>query len=138
MSGDSLKKHLIQTVFFQLLKIEEGLWWSGGGGELYLGNHPARSFIHGRIKSQDYSKILLDQIHRMVAELLPEGNTIFQDDNAPIHIAKIVSEWYELELQTVFAEECTKIPLKTIQTLYELIPRRDQAVITAKSGSTQY
>ena len=136
--------------------------------------------LHGRIKSQDYLKILSDQIHPMVVELFPEGNTNFQDDNAPIHTAKIVSEcheehssevehliwppqspdlniiedlWFILEkqvrsrypppsslkeLETVLAEEWTKISLETIQTLYEPIPRRIQAVITAKGGPTPY
>ena len=31
----------------------------------------------------------------MVAELFTEGNAIFQDDNAPIHTAKIVSKSQE-------------------------------------------
>ena len=38
---DSLKKHLIQTVFFRLLNMEEALWWSGCGSyswKIYLPN----------------------------------------------------------------------------------------------------
>ena len=31
----------------------------------------------------------------MVAERFPEGNAIFQDDNASIPTAKIASEWHE-------------------------------------------
>ena len=31
----------------------------------------------------------------MVAELFPQGNKIFQNDNTPIQSAKIVSEWHE-------------------------------------------
>ena len=27
--------------------------------------------------------------------MFPEGNTIFQDDNGPIHTARIVKEWHE-------------------------------------------
>ena len=51
--------------------------------------------LHGRINSQDYLSILSDQMHPMVAELFPEGNAIFQDDNAPLHTAKFVTEWHE-------------------------------------------
>ena len=29
----------------------------------------------------------------MVQKFFSEGNTIFQDDNAPIHKAKVVTEW---------------------------------------------
>ena len=41
--GDGLKKHLIQTVFFQLIGMEEALWRSALG--LYLGNLPAQWFL---------------------------------------------------------------------------------------------
>ena len=30
----------------------------------------------------------------MVQALFPEGDAIFQDDNAPIHTARIVKEWH--------------------------------------------
>ena len=89
--GDSLKKHLIQTVFFQLLNMKVALWWSGGGAISWKSANQIVS-LHGRIKSQDYLKILTDQIYPMVTELFPEGNAIFQDDNASINTAKIVSE----------------------------------------------
>ena len=90
--GDSLKKHLIQTVFFQLLNMEEVLWWS------WKSVGPMVS-LHGMIKSQDNLKSLSDQIHPMVAEPFREGNTIFQDDNASIHTAKIVYEEYSIEVE---------------------------------------
>lgn len=136
--------------------------------------------LHGRITSHDYIKILSDQIHPMVQELFTEGNAVFQDDNAPIHTARIVSEWHDehseevehliwppqspdlniiehlwsilekqlrsrypppsslTELETALHEEWAKIPLETIQTLYESIPRRIEAVIAAKGGPTPY
>ena len=31
----------------------------------------------------------------MILELFLEGNAIFQDDNAPIHTAKVISEWHD-------------------------------------------
>lgn len=68
--------------------IEKG----GGIGSISLKPAKPRVSLHGRIKSQNYLKILSNQIHPMFVELFPEGNAIFQDDNAPIDTAKIVSE----------------------------------------------
>ena len=47
---------------------------------------------HGRINSRDYLGILSDQVHPMDRELFPDGDAIFQDDNAPIHTARIVKK----------------------------------------------
>lgn len=51
--------------------------------------------LHGRINSKDYLNILGDQVHPMCQTLFPEGDAIFQDDNAPIHTARIVKNWHE-------------------------------------------
>ena len=51
--------------------------------------------LHGKINSRDYLQVLSDQVHPMVQALFPDGNAIFQDDNAPIHTARIVKEWHE-------------------------------------------
>lgn len=31
----------------------------------------------------------------MMRSIFPEGNGVFQDDNAPIHTAKSIKKWYE-------------------------------------------
>ena len=49
---------------------------------------------HGRINRRDYLQILSDQVHPMAQALFPEGNSIFQNDDAPIHTARIVKEWH--------------------------------------------
>ena len=51
--------------------------------------------LHGRINKREYLEILSNQVHPMVQVMFHEGNTIFQDDNAPIHRARIVKEWHE-------------------------------------------
>ena len=51
--------------------------------------------LQGKINSRHYLQILSDQVHPMVQVLFPNGNAIFQDDNAPIHTARIVKEWHE-------------------------------------------
>ena len=48
-------------------------------------------FLYGRINSRDYLQILSDKINLMDQALFLEGNTIFQDDNAPIHTASCMA-----------------------------------------------
>ena len=36
-------------------------------------------------------RIWVHRLHPMVRKFFPEGNTIFQDDNAPTHKAKVVT-----------------------------------------------
>jgi hypothetical protein len=42
------------------------------------------------------------------------------------------------QLEHVLQEEWPKIPLETVQNLYESISRRTAAVLKAKDGPTQY
>jgi hypothetical protein len=42
------------------------------------------------------------------------------------------------QLENVLSEEWYKIPLETVQNLYESIPRRIAAVLKAKGGLTPY
>ena len=51
--------------------------------------------LHRSINTRDYLKILSDQVHLIAQAPFPEENTILKDDNAPIHIARIVKEWHE-------------------------------------------
>lgn len=116
----------------------------------------------------------------MMEMRFPGGEGIFQDDNAPIHTAKVIRAWFDdhksqfkhlewpaqspdlniiepvwstlearvrsvypppsslKELERVLIEEWFKIPVETIQKLYESIPRRIEAVIKADGGPTRY
>jgi hypothetical protein len=42
------------------------------------------------------------------------------------------------QLEDVLQEEWYKIPLETIQNLYDSIPRRNAAVLKTKGGPTPY
>jgi hypothetical protein len=42
------------------------------------------------------------------------------------------------QLEDVLKEECNKIPLETVQNLYESIPIRIAVVLEAKGGPTPY
>ena len=48
--------------------------------------------LHGKISSRDYLQILREKAHIMAQVLFPEENDLFQDDNVPIHTARIVKE----------------------------------------------
>ena len=48
--------------------------------------------LHRRINTRDNFKVLSEQVHSIARALFPEGNTIFKDDIAPNHTAKIVKE----------------------------------------------
>ena len=50
---------------------------------------------HGEINRQDYLEVLSNQVHPMVQVTVPEGHTIFQDNNAPLYTARIVKECHE-------------------------------------------
>ncbi|GFU70209.1 transposable element Tcb2 transposase [Trichonephila clavipes] len=95
-------------------------------------------------------------MHPFVQTSFPGECPLYQDDNAPIHTAKIVQEWFaEHEgesklrarfpppstisaLETALHEEWLHIPLQVVHDLYVSIPRRIQSVIQSKGGPTPY
>ncbi|GFX21269.1 transposable element Tcb2 transposase [Trichonephila clavipes] len=50
--------------------------------------------LHGKVKAAHYVNILRDQVHPFVQTSFPGECPLYQDDNAPIHTAKIVQEWF--------------------------------------------
>ena len=39
--------------------------------------------------------VLDGHVHPMVQTLYPEDDAVYQDDNAPIHTARLVTEWLD-------------------------------------------
>ena len=70
-----------------------------GGGTVMFWAVISRNFLgpivalHGRISRKDYLNILGAHVYPMVQALFPDGDSIFQD-NAQIHIAHVVNNWY--------------------------------------------
>jgi len=50
--------------------------------------------VNGQITASDYMDILGSQAHPM-AQLLFPNDTVFQDDDSPIHTARSVQSWFE-------------------------------------------
>ncbi|GFT32575.1 transposable element Tcb2 transposase [Trichonephila clavipes] len=50
--------------------------------------------LHDKVKAAHYVNILWDQVHPFVQTLFPGECPLYQDDNAPIHTAKIAQEWF--------------------------------------------
>ncbi|GFU92802.1 transposable element Tcb1 transposase [Trichonephila clavipes] len=50
--------------------------------------------LHDKVKAAHYVNILGDQVHPFVQTSFPGECPLYQDDNAPIHTAKIVQEWF--------------------------------------------
>ena len=51
--------------------------------------------LNGRITASDYVDILCSLVHPMVQVLLPNNDAVFQDDDSPMHTARIVQSWLE-------------------------------------------
>ncbi|KAH3872092.1 hypothetical protein DPMN_035305 [Dreissena polymorpha] len=49
--------------------------------------------LNGNINAEKYISILEDNLLPVVALHFPDGRYIFQDDNAPIHRARVVSQY---------------------------------------------
>ena len=50
--------------------------------------------LQGHVTANDYVTILGDQVHPMVQTLFPNGDAIYQANNACVHIAHIVQDWF--------------------------------------------
>lgn len=136
--------------------------------------------LRGSQNASDYLNVLEEQVRPFMQQYPPSGHGYYQDDNAPIHRARVVTEWFAsnqttlrhlswpaqspdlnpiehiwdvLErrirrlsvqpsslghLETLLLEEWNRITPHIFQYLVESIPRRINAVLSAKGGPTKY
>ncbi|GFT73811.1 transposable element Tcb2 transposase [Trichonephila clavipes] len=97
MCGERPKKHLLLNASCRLLSMESVK--HGGGSLMVWGAISWRGLgplvnLHGKVKVAHYVNILGDQVHPFVQNSFPGECPLYQDDNSPIHTAKIVQEWF--------------------------------------------
>jgi len=51
--------------------------------------------LNGKVTAKDYINVLKDHLVPYINSLENKENIIFQEDNAPIHTARIVKSWKE-------------------------------------------
>ncbi|KAK0133438.1 Transposable element Tcb2 transposase [Merluccius polli] len=50
--------------------------------------------IEHRVKATDYLSIVADHVHPFMTTVYPSSDGYFQQDNAPCHKARIISDWF--------------------------------------------
>ena len=66
---------------------DRGLYYNDGVGTLTVKN--------GNINAAEYIEIVENFVWPVIARHFPDDNYIYQDDNAPVHRARIVKEYFE-------------------------------------------
>ena len=93
----------------------------GGGGIMVWGCFSGRGMgplvrVDGKINHQDYIRILDENLLPLMQSDFNGKGYAFQDDNAPVHIAKGVANWIE--------ERKIKILPNPIEQLWDELERR--------------
>lgn len=51
--------------------------------------------LRGKIADKHYRSILADHFHPRLKTLFPGERPMFQDDNAPVHMAPCIQTWFD-------------------------------------------
>ncbi len=52
--------------------------------------------VRGRVTANQYDLVLSDHLYSVMKHFYPDEIGLFQDDNAPIHRARGVTEWFDV------------------------------------------
>lgn len=63
--------------------------------ECFRGMNWIHICMESTLNTNAYLSIVGDEVHPYMAILFPEGDSIYQQDNAPCHTARIVRKWFK-------------------------------------------
>ena len=145
----------------------------GGGGLMMWGCFSGKGLgplvkVDGNLNSLGYIQILEDHLLPLIENDFNRRGYLYQDDNAPVHTARVVKNWYstngvnvlsnwpsqspdlnpiehlwsELERRIrskpALQEEWGKISQSQVMALIESMPRRIETVISSNGWPTKY
>jgi len=69
-------------------------WWYNGVGDVFLATLGPLVPIGHRSNAMAYLCIVSDHVHPFMATMYSSSDGHFQQDNAPCHKARIISNWF--------------------------------------------